>query len=238
MITRWFRDAGAALEWDTIIVAQWDMLILEPIVKLFGGLKRDELYLSSIQPVRNIESRWFWTARSNPVERRRYEEFVDHVGRLTPEPPEILASLFVVVCLPRLFLARYSRVERPELGFLEYRVPTYAKLFGVPVATGLGFDASHPDIPETFRGQQRFLQPVGSAIPLLDIYLERCRPGGAAIFHPYARAFHSDVFGLLRGLGDAARDLPRSVAFRMGGRTWFAGLPGWLGRLGRITRPR
>lgn len=222
LITRWFRDAGAELEWDTIIVAQWDTLILEPVEKLFHELQRDELYISSVQPIENVESRWTWTMPSNPTERRIYQAFLEHVRGLTREPPEILSSRFVVVCLPRSFLRQYATIEKPELGFLEYRVPTYARLFGTPMAD-LDFAAAHPELPETFRGKRRFLLPVRSEIPLLEIYLERCRPNGAAIFHPYTRPFHRDVRSILiRGLRDVGRDLPRSLAFHvMALRSWL-----------------
>ena len=223
MIAQWFRDAGTELEWDTLIVAQWDMLILEPVEKLFRELKKDELYVSSVQPIERIERRWFWTAPWNPPARRTYEEFLSHIRGLTPEPPEILACLFVVVCLPRLFLQRYTVIDRPELGFLEYRLPTYARLFGTPLAN-LDFAAALPELPETFRGKRRFLVPIPPAIPLLEIYLERCRPHGAAVFHPYTRPFYRDLRGILRrGLRDIGRDLPRSVVFhRMEVTSWLA----------------
>ena len=40
MIATWHRDRGANLPWDTIFIAQWDILMLEPLDRLCAGLRR------------------------------------------------------------------------------------------------------------------------------------------------------------------------------------------------------
>ena len=52
LIAEWFRQRGHELPWDTVFIAQWDMLVLEDVRKTFSGLRRGELYLSGLRPVR------------------------------------------------------------------------------------------------------------------------------------------------------------------------------------------
>jgi hypothetical protein len=189
MITSWFRDCGRDLDWDTIVVVRWDMLVFEPIERIFRDLNADEIFISGVRMVRDVEARWYWTSRLNGEARRRYDEFIDHLSPIAPAGFEALSSICIVLCLPRRFLERYSFIEKPELGFFEYRVPTYAKLFGIGFARLPGAEAWYPEYPEEFSGKRKYLIPIKLTIPLLEIYLEKLKPGGAVLFHPYYRPF-------------------------------------------------
>jgi hypothetical protein len=215
MIAEWFRRRGTALDWDTIVIVQWDMLMLEPVDRLFARLRKDEIFLSSTRPVGEIEHAWHWVKASNRGLRQRYVEFLQHVGRLAAVPPTPLACLFVVVCLPRIFLERYASIADPELGFVEYRVPTYAALFGVPFSKALDFDAWLPGVAGSAAGHRKYLLPVRRLIPLPEIYLQRCKRHGAAIFHPYDRVFRPGLRGFVRDVANLVRDLPAWLMFRL-----------------------
>jgi hypothetical protein len=94
-----------------------------------------------------------------------------------------LCCLFVVVCLSRHFLDQYSRVEQPELGFLEYRVPIYGQIFGIPFCTDHPFEPWWDDIEPFEKGSPLMAwkrQVYGGTI--LGHLLN---PWGARVFHPY-----------------------------------------------------
>jgi hypothetical protein len=42
LISRWFRDRGKQLQWDSVAIIQWDMLVFAPVEQLFGHLTKEE----------------------------------------------------------------------------------------------------------------------------------------------------------------------------------------------------
>ncbi|HEY9909586.1 MAG TPA: hypothetical protein V6D18_18500, partial [Thermosynechococcaceae cyanobacterium] len=82
MITQWFHDRGKELEWDTILIVQWDMLVFGAVEELFSMLKQDEILLSGLRPITEVENDWQWVSPKIPDLRQRYLEFLAHVRKL------------------------------------------------------------------------------------------------------------------------------------------------------------
>ncbi len=186
MITEWFSARGVNLPWDTIVVVQWDMLVLGSLRQIFAMLKEDELLISGLRPVEEVPQ-WYWVSEDEPQRREMYLEFLEYVQDKYNFRESPLCSLFVVACLPRKFLMQYSEIENKELGFFEYRIPIYAQIFKTPICM------EHPfriwwDGVEPFR-RSSTLNAAGGAIPLLLIYLNLLFPVGARVFHPYHNVF-------------------------------------------------
>jgi hypothetical protein len=98
---------------------------------------------------------------------------------------EAWCCLSIVLALPRAFLEAYAAVERLELGFIEYRLPTWA------AALGFRFCREHPFRPWWGATERyRLLAPL-RALPreiwAPTIALNLLRPNGARIFHPWYR---------------------------------------------------
>jgi len=183
----WHRDRGHALEWDTVVVVQWDMLVYGPLEEAFASLGPGECLFSGLRPVREIEARWAWVTKTIPRARAQYLEFLEHVRERYGYEGEPEAYLAVVTCFPRAFLERFSEIERPELGFLEYRLPIYARAFGIPICTDHPFrpwwaadDRYHFRLNSTLRGR-------ASEIWAPVIRMNLMRKDGARVFHPYWR---------------------------------------------------
>jgi hypothetical protein len=106
--------------------------------------------------------------------------------------------LFIVICLPRAFLQRYAAAGPPDEGFLEYKMPTLARLWGTPIRTDLGFDPWWAADPSTRDAplRVRVLNAVGEEISPETVASELARIDGARIFHPFV----ADVTSLPRGL--------------------------------------
>uniref|UniRef100_B8HV90 Uncharacterized protein n=1 Tax=Cyanothece sp. (strain PCC 7425 / ATCC 29141) TaxID=395961 RepID=B8HV90_CYAP4 len=204
MITQWFRDRGKHLEWDTILIVQWDMLVFGAVEQLFSMLKQDEILLSGLRPIAEVENQWQWVSPKIPDLRQRYLEFLAHVRNIYDYEQNPLGCLFIVVGFPRTFLEQYSKVEDPELGFLEYRIPIYAQIFGTPFCQDHPFQAWWVDTDPVFRANNlvrrawnslhlRFnpkpLNPVKREISLISICHHLSTEVGARIFHPYEQLF-------------------------------------------------
>ncbi|PSN16451.1 hypothetical protein C7293_02635 [filamentous cyanobacterium CCT1] len=223
MITQWFRDRGQHLEWDTIVVVQWDMLVFGAIEKLFSMLKPDEILLSGLRPVAEVEHNWQWVTPKIPDLRQRYLDFLAHVRKTYDYNQDPLGCLFIVVGFPRVFLEQYSKVEEPELGFLEYRIPIYAQIFGTPFCQDHPFQAWWVDTDLVFQ-EKRLIQrmwnsihlrlnpnplnPAKREISLIPIYRHLSIEIGARIFHPYEQQFPTTKQQFVGALfNEFARDL-------------------------------
>jgi hypothetical protein len=204
MITQWFRDRGKDLEWDTIVIIQWDMLVFGAVEQLFSMLKPNQLLLSGLRPIVEVEQEWQWTSPKIPDLRERYLEFCEYIHKTYDYKQNPMGCLFIVVGFPRTFLEPYARVAEPELGFLEYRIPMYAQIFGTPFCENHPFDAWWVDVDPTFWAKNPLkrvyfslsrrlnpnpLNPAKREISLIPISRHLMIESGARIFHPYEQIF-------------------------------------------------
>jgi len=188
VIADWYRSRGQQLAWDTLIVAQWDMLVLAPVDRLFASLKRDEILLSGTRSIAEVEQWWSWVKPSETAHRRRYELFLQHIRSrfgLT-DPP--LCCVFVVVCLPRKFLVEFAQHATDD-GFVEYRVPIYAQAFRTRFADASRFPVWIQEDPNArwYQQRARALNGFGREISLATMIVNLAECGGARIFHPVRR---------------------------------------------------
>lgn len=188
----WYKKRGAGLAWDTIVVVQWDMLLFKPVERLFHMLKKNEVLLSGVRPLKEVESWWLWTRATNPAERRSFEEFLSYIAERLGYRGEPLASHFIVACLPRLFWEKFAALDRPECGYLEYKIPTLAKAFGMELCTSHPFQSWWHGDPQVSKERQLNHTLVADGAHQLGmgtILYHLLRPSGARIFHPYDGPF-------------------------------------------------
>ena len=183
LIARWYKDRGVNLDWQTIFVMQWDMLVLAPLERLFDGLEPGQILLSGLTPMRLVTPWWVW---SNPQSMDLYM-FKKMLRARFGYVGELFACLFIVACLPRTFLDRYLELGHPLVGFLEYKIPTLAHIFGVPHCTRHTFDPWWNDDParQGLPERDRALNAVGLVTSEATILAELSRPDGKRLFHPY-----------------------------------------------------
>lgn len=184
LISAWHRDRGRHLTWDTIFIAQWDLLMLAPLEQLCGALQADELLLPGLRPVDEVADWWWWT-RPGSEERRDYDAFLASLGACAPAHP--LCCNFLAAALPRRFLDRYAQLATPDVGFLEYKMPIYAQAWGFGFCTRHAFNPFWRTDPAASRLGRRFatLHAEKGEIPTLMVQLNSVLPWGRRVFHPY-----------------------------------------------------
>jgi hypothetical protein len=173
MLLDWYRQRGRHLEWDSIAVVQWDALVLSPIAALLPDLQKDQLFLTGLGELTpDDEAAWHWTRPDQP-QRHAYEQFLLHVWNRHGQMWRPLWCIFIFAVLPRVFFERYGDVDH-RLGFLEYRLPTYARILGVPFyRRDLGCCHGLP------------MNGCGQEIPRGYIDQQMSNPTGHRLFHPY-----------------------------------------------------
>lgn len=202
MIVDWYRQRGVSLSWDTIFVAQWDMLVFEKLNRLFSMLKKDELLLSGLRPVKEVDPWWYYV-RPGSNERDEYQRFIAYIREKHGYDDEPLCCEFIVSCLPRSFLEKYQAIPEPELGFLEYKIPTYAQIFSTPLRRDHPHQPWWGDAPgaDTVPLLARALNSETKNVPLRIIEAHRLWPLGRRIFHPVFDAYPEKWVDRLRQIG-------------------------------------
>lgn len=187
VITEWYRQRGHSLDWDSVFIVQWDMLVTASVDDLFPDLRRGSIVLSAVRPIQEATG-WFW--RDDPTERRNYDRFLTHLRHQYGPVADPLWCIFIIAVLSREFLDRYAQVSEPELGFLEYRLPTYAQIFGMDVVQAEGFV-----VPSPGRNRSDVVLTVGDGIPLTNVARNLVTPSGARVFHPFRDSVPETFFG-------------------------------------------
>jgi len=187
LIATWYSQRGKFLDWDTIFIMQWDMLVLhDPLCKIFSNLQPNQILLSGFTPFDRVADWWGWAIREKD-EVKRFKRYLEQSYGYTGD---LYACLFIIACLPRVFLSKYS-LAVPEIGFIEYRLPTMAKVFNLDVYLGAEFEpwwAANPNTRNIDK-QGKTLNAVGEDIDMLVVLKELQKSNGRRIFHPYRKHF-------------------------------------------------
>ncbi len=183
MIAHWYLERGNTLVWDSLFIMQWDMLVFAPLEKIFHMLKPGQILISGTRPFKEVQSFWNYadpTTNHLKSFRRYLKTKFSYVGPL-------FASEFIVACLPRIFLDKYSDIGHPEDGFLEYKLPTLAYIFGIPFCDTRDFSPYWPkeNKKERWYWYRWSLNPFGRQVFLSKILKELYHKSGKRIFHPY-----------------------------------------------------
>jgi len=186
-IVEWFEARGRGLDWSSLAIVQWDLLVRAPIATLIPGLLPAHLYFSGLRrldPV--LESRWYWTTQARhqtSYHRFRAQLALRHGVRTQP-----WCCLFIFAVLTRPFLEVYAREGPRFSGFLEYKLPTLALLHGFPCMIrelGVLWDPVE-------HGVQKPLNAGSRPIPRAYIESELARPDGHRLFHPVPEPWSDD----------------------------------------------
>lgn len=212
MLVHWFETRGHALAWDRLVIAQWDLLACAPMARFFSDLQANEVYLPGLRPIESLHARWWWT-RPGTREGEDYLAFVAHMARQYGYTGPFEACQFLMAALPRAFLAAYARASTPEPGFLEYKLPAYARALGF---TPIDLPRLQVAWPGESPAGRVVLTAAKRDIDDLDIAAELLRPEGARLFHPVTRAM---PVGTRAWAAFVARRLPRLASRALHART-------------------
>lgn len=193
----WYKNRWQDLSWDSLVMNQWDLLTFESFDFLFQGIKKNQIYLPHYDIIdRERENRWFWTSASrsknteddNPQKihmRANYLSFKKHIKKVFWYNENLPFCIFTVAVLPRIFFEKYKNISKPKLWFLEYKIPTYAKLFGI--------ELFQKDFGERAQTEEEALSMPINAFPLeipKEYILSQLKKSDWwRLFHPYYKIF-------------------------------------------------
>lgn len=178
MVLDWYDKRGRDLNWDSIAVVQWDMLVFDSLLRQFIDMKKDEIFLSGLRTIdEELENKWHWVKFGGEY-RKNYAEFLDYIKERYGYSNKPLASLFIFEIFPRMFLDKYLTVENKEVGMLEYKIPMYCQIFDI------SFYKKDIGIM-WFSNEPKPLNAIPEEISERYIKEQLARKDGWRIFHPY-----------------------------------------------------
>jgi hypothetical protein len=195
VLQSWYEARGQDLAWESIFVAQWDMVLVTSVADLLPPMGPDDMLLSGLRPMREVEAWWHWTRGRHGDE---YRAFMDMIRARYGEVTDPQCCQFIGVVAPRRFFECYAGIERDELGFLEYKIPVYAQVFGIPLVADTCFRPWWAEDPAMAGAKRtdRLVHAWPTSVRLPVMLYEAARPGGRRVFHPYHGVFPHDVASL------------------------------------------
>ncbi len=184
MILDWYQKRGKNLPWDSLAIVQWDLLVLTDLGKKFEKIKKGQLYLSGPRTLENnLENRWLWT-RPGSIYRKEYIDFSNHVRVNHGFRNKMRCCLFIFQIFPRSFLEKLANTKNFQLGFLEYKIPTYARIFKIP---GFKKEIGCHWFDEEISKSSFPLNADSNEISKSYIISELEKKRGYRIFHPFTK---------------------------------------------------
>jgi hypothetical protein len=188
LLVTWYAQRGQQLDWDSLFLVQWDMLVAAPIRSLYPNLRADQLLLPGLACMSDIEH-WYHFADPRNSDLAGFKRWLadrfDYRG-------EVYAYPIIVAALPRIFFAATQQSGYPETGYIEYTLPTMAHVYGLEIVNDPRYEIWWE--PKGEGGGQIEHLPAGCAIsvfaqeiPRSRLYGELARSQGARMFHPVYR---------------------------------------------------
>lgn len=190
LLLDWYEKRGCNLEWDSIAITQWDMLVLNDIANITPGLQKDQVFFSGYRDLDSaVENRWSWT-KPDSDHRQDYENFREFVvGQHDYELP-LKCCLFIYEVLARPFFDGYLSLKDKKLGMLEYKDPTLAHILGLSIYqhdVGVYWKDTRQDV---------LTSPLNAmSVPIEKDYVEAelAKADGWRLFHPYEHSWSESV---------------------------------------------
>jgi len=178
----WFDDVGRHLSFDMLHLIEWDLLLLDPIDKIYHGIPHDTVGLTALTPAANVEEKWIWTSKDP------YKKEWNILLKLVKEKFNFIKEPCVTqgpgICLPRKFLEAYSMIDVPDLCNDEVRIPLFSQALGFTMRdTGFTDGWFEKNDNKTFHCR------IFPEIDLTTIKKELVDPSGKRAFHPFRKTF-------------------------------------------------
>lgn len=186
LILDWYDRRGRDLIWDSVAIVQWDMLTFDSVDNVVPGLKKNEIFFSGYRDLdEELENRWSWTTPDKHL-RADFLDFKEFVANEYGYKQKLKACLFIYAVFPRAFLDKYLQIESKTIGFLEYKLPTLATIWGIDVYEhdlGVFWRDERDDIAKSPLNATK--EMITDDYVISQLKLE----DGWRIFHPYEQVW-------------------------------------------------
>lgn len=143
-------------------------------------IKKNEIGITGLVPLAQVESRWSWTSRE--PEKAEWISLLSFVRKKYNYTDNPQASLGPGAYYPKAFLKKYSRLEVPEWCHDELRVPLFAQITKTPIRDTRFYREWYSDT------EKESFNCNGTEIPIQKV-LQETSSGERYVFHPVRKVF-------------------------------------------------
>jgi hypothetical protein len=130
-LKEWFQRVGHAIPFTQLYLLEWDFVLFDRIEHAYRNVPEGSAGFSGLTELRAISGQWWWTR--DPEKKAEWQALMRHVRERYGYDAEPLGMLCPGLTLPRRLLEGMDRIDLPELGNDELRLPLMAQLLGVEV---------------------------------------------------------------------------------------------------------
>ena len=171
----WFEDAGVYLDFEKILVVDWDLLLLEPVKNWLDQVGDNEVKIIDVWENKNPREN-YWTSDRYP----EYNLFKDKLFSENSNGYVLLnAFLFAYACKKSSF-AKFAPQVISLPGYCEFRLPT--------VMASCGLTVTNFNRPKNWG---EFSTVSGLSIPRRVIKKELSNHKGFRMFHPVYEPYYN-----------------------------------------------
>ena len=171
----WFEEVGVTLDFDKILVVDWDLLLLEPVDRWLDQVGGNEVKIIDVWENKKPDEN-YWTSS-------RYPEYALFKERLSKDMPDayvlLNAFLFAYACTKCSF-AKFAPQVISLPGYCEFRLPT--------VMASCGLTVTNFNRPKNWGS---FATVSGLSIPKRVIQGELSNLKGFRMFHPVYEPYYN-----------------------------------------------
>lgn len=198
----WYKEIGKTLSFDMLHVIEWDLLLFDPLDKIYKDIPRDSVGLTSLILLKDVDKNWPWLSKeSQKSEWNTLLNFAKDKFNYSHKP---YVCQCPGACLPKKFLERYSSIEIPELCHDELRLPLFSQSFGFELRDTRFCKRWHD------KREERYFNCLGIGINLSSITEELARPSGRRAFHPFQKVVVFNWFDHVINFSITAKGLANS----------------------------
>lgn len=165
----WFREIGVNLDFDYVMLIEWDLYTLKPLKDIYKNIERHVNYFTRFgdyQYAKSID--WYWINNHYKWEIENLTNALEK-NNLTFEMEKLSFGLMGGSILCRKFLERLSSFPIPSYSNDEFRLSVYSQAFGIPLLdNGLRTNPSNyidaDDCPFDLNDYKRIVEKNGDVI--------------------------------------------------------------------------
>lgn len=125
----WYREHGHRLSFDVLHLVEWDLLLTEPLDRLYASVPPEAVGLTALTPLSVIGGDWRWLAGRD--EAREWRELLGYARTAFGYDGTPYGCLGVGPCFPRAFLHDYAAADPPTSATTNSATPCSRSSWGI-----------------------------------------------------------------------------------------------------------
>ena len=191
ILVDWFKEVGNKLDFDSLVMIEWDMLVFEDLKDQYL-VEKDTFYIPSWRDV-NEKNKWWWTTAAFDITtfkspKKEYQKLKEQLKIEYNWEIKNISGNFGLMCIPKNFLEEYSKLNIHKVLNDEVRLLSYMQILGYRYNTMHLFHMPGGETNlDSFNASKK-------QIAHTKVMKELNEKDGMRIFHPYRKIWNNSEY--------------------------------------------